>query len=80
MSFPQERTSRTRSRRRAPIACLAGLTLALLTGCWPPESLLPPLVSTTPADGETVSRSAWLVARFAGDVAAGGERHVFLLL
>jgi hypothetical protein len=44
----------------------------------PPPKLLPPFVSSTPAEGETVSREAWLVARFAGEVAKGAEDRVWL--
>ncbi len=40
--------------------------------------LLPPFLSSSPAEGETVSRSAWLVARFAGEVAARAEDRVWL--
>lgn len=78
MSSQHARGSRKVASRRAPVACLAGLTLALLAGSCPPPTLLPPLVSSTPADGATVSRSAWLVTHFAGAVAAGAEDRIWL--
>jgi len=46
--------------------------------CGDPDEPLPPLVSSSPADGETVSRSAWLVARFAGEVAGGAEDGIWM--
>ena len=63
---------------RVGATCLAAVALALLGVRCPPQPLLPPFLSSTPADGETVSRSAWLVARFAGAVLEGAEERIWL--
>jgi len=65
---------------RVLVACVAGLALTLLLSafrCNPPRQL-PPLVASSPSDGETVSRSAWLIARFAGEVALGVANRISL--
>ena len=76
MERVQTQTSRTSCR--ILVGFLAALSLGLLAGNCNPVPLLPPFLSSSPADGETVPRSAWLVARFAGSIAERAEHRIWL--
>ena len=78
MRLKHGQTARREMSDRVAAACLSGLALALLALKCPSPTLLPPFVASTPAAGETVPASAWLVAQFAGEVAAGAEDRVWL--
>ncbi len=60
--------------RRAPLLALLLLPWLLAPTCTP-APLLPALAASSPAAGETVARSAWLVLDFAGSFQALSASH-----